>query len=263
MAAVDSHPDRAVRERIVQSVNAEYSASLPLILEHFVDVGASDATGALLTEITLNRLTIEVPDGQSFPIELHPSLKSYEDVLTRIQEMDTRSRKALGVRSEDNVGMPSKQAAQKQSPPKGGQKSTAPPSSKGGTPSEYLINEFSIPTPAGLAVIALVIWAVITCTNPNSFRPGGFYYEAFLYRFPRIAKFLSIAQWGALFIIFTVHPAEAWWLHQSRLRITGPKTGSRNWWKWMVGHFLEGYPSFTRYDRDVRRQKKEKKISSN
>lgn len=92
----------------------------------------------------------------------------------------------------------------------------------------------------------------------QNFLPGSFLYDNIWVYVPGYARFNLLVRPLVLFLVFTIHPAEAIQLHRSRLRRHTVPTFSVLWWKWILSNVIEGYGAFVRFDRIVEEEERKK-----
>lgn len=110
--------------------------------------------------------------------------------------------------------------------------------------------------PVGLMWLHLCLVIVVMSIFPRreNFLPGSLVYDNLLVYTPGFARFALQMRPLTLFLMLSLHPGEALYMHMSRLQKHTVPTFSVLWWKWFMSTFVEGYPAFIRFNRIVREE---------
>ena len=125
------------------------------------------------------------------------------------------------------------------------------------------ITRYTTPSALGLLNMTLVALTFLLMHRRGNLAPDdpSSLFRPLVTRFPSTFAFLYGLQPWLFAPVLVIHTAEAWWLDRSRLRRHGVPRMSAVWWKWVVGHFFEGFTSYQRFDAFVleERAKREKR----
>ena len=214
----------AKRNRIISHMNKDHAPELSRYLRHFARLPSHRATDPVLTDLSLSQMTIRTADGTEHAVPFDPPLGSYAEMRKRAVEMDAASREGLGLGDVDV--------------------------------SEYL-------APRGLGLIFFIaVGSYFGCCLALPWQvPGSALYAFWDSVFPGGAR---TQEWlvRAIFLpVVGAHVFEAVWMARTRLAKYGVKRGSGVWWAWTLSCFMEGFPSFQRFD-DLVRKKREAKGKS-
>lgn len=129
---------------------------------------------------------------------------------------------------------------------------------------DVTVKRYTTPSALGLLNMTLVaLTFLLMHRRANLAADDGHWllFRPLVARFPATFAFLYRLQPWLFLPVLAIHTAEAWWLDRSRLRRHSVPRMSAVWWKWVVGHFFEGFTSYQRFDRLVldERAKKEKR----
>lgn len=213
--------DAAVKQRIIKHMNNDHQDSLVRYLEHFCHLSSFPARNARLSDITFDHLVISTYSGSAHIVPIHPSMTSWSDARPRVVAMDAEAVAGL---NRSNI------TVKKYTPP------------------------------VGLMWLHLFVVVVVMSVFPraNNFVPGSFVYDNLLLYTPGFARLCLRMRPLTLFLILSIHPGEAVYLHMSRLRKHTVPTFSALWWKWFISTLVEGNPTFIRFNRIVREEETKK-----
>lgn len=218
--------DVARKDRIISHMNREHTRELSHLLRHYNRLSSSQAAKPSLRDISLETMHIRA-GGLNHDVTFTPALKSWDDVRTRLVEMDATSRGALGI-------------------------------------SDVYVTEYRPPHGLGLAFFIGVVsyfcsaialpWIVpgsLPWTILSKVFPGGPTWYIWLVR--------------VIFVpVLTIHVVEAYFFDKLRMKKHGVERWSGLWWAWEISVFLEGVSAMWRVDEIVaeKRQKNNAKKSS-
>ncbi|KAH8687573.1 hypothetical protein BGZ60DRAFT_362664 [Tricladium varicosporioides] len=213
--------DAAMKQRIIKHMNADHQESLVHYLQHFSKLSAKQARSPILTDISLESMTIKTVDGTTQKLPFRPPMKSFAEARTRTVDMDREAREGLNI-------------------------------------SNIKITEFYPPkTFVHRLVVGLCALAFTVFLTRDKLMEGSWIYENVLPWFPGGPKtFHWLARVIALPTL-VLHLLECVLLDRTRLQKYGVARGSTLWWKYMAMCFLEGFGNFQRIDAAVLRKKKE------
>lgn len=210
--------DAATRDRIITHMNKDHAPELTRYLRHYAALPRRAASGPVLTGLTLETMTIRTADGKEHVVPFDPPMKSYADARRRAVEMDVAAREGLGLGDVD-------------------------------------VDEFK--PPRGFDVVVFVaVAAYFGCYLALPWQvPGSPLHSFWDAVFPGGA---AMQEWVVRRIavpVLGIHLAEIVLLDRTRLAKYGVRRGSGVWWKWVASCFFEGFPSFGRFDRMVRKKR--------
>lgn len=213
--------DTSPKERIIAHMNKDHQDSLIRYLEYFCHLSSFSARHARLSDITFDHLVISTYAGSSHIIPIHPSMTSWSEARPRVVAMDAEAVAGL---DRSNI----------------------------------TVKKYTRPTGYMLGVFCLVLLNLIIFPRRQNFLPGSLLYDNLWVYVPGFAWFCLRMRPLVLFLIFTIHPAEAIHLHRSRLRKHTVPTFSVLWWKWILSNVIEGFPAFVRFDRIVEEEERKR-----
>ncbi|KAI1275843.1 putative integral membrane protein [Xylaria sp. FL0933] len=201
------------RPRIMAHMNKEHGADLQRYLQAFNGLSPSAASAATLTDLTFDTLTIQSASG-THSVRITPPMKSYADARVRLVDMAERAQAQLGL-------------------------------------SDIRVTRFEGPRGLGLLTFVGVAFYLVSAVALASrvLRPGTAAWRFLDAYFPY--KGAEGFAWSVRVIAVptaVLHATEAWWMARSRLAKYGVETGSALWFMWVLETFVEGFPSFTRFD---------------
>lgn len=212
-------------------MNADHSASLSLFLQHYNKLSPSLASQPQIDEFTLEHMIIKSSYGRSL-IPLDPPLKTYGESRERMILMNAEALKGLGL-------------------------------------SDIKVTEY-VPPKMGWQMVMFGV----CLTSFVSFSPFGkqdLGREAansrvnLLYLFwslgglvPGLSFFAHDVATYVFVFMCVVHSGEASWLAYSRLRKHQVPMFTLVWWQWVLSCFVEGFPSYMRFDQVVKEKEEEK-----
>ncbi|KAI0508304.1 hypothetical protein F5B22DRAFT_621564 [Xylaria bambusicola] len=211
------------RARIMSHMNKEHDADLSRYLQAFNGLSASAASSAKLTDLAFDTLTIQSRSGVH-SVRITPPMKSFADARVRLVDMAERAQAKLGL-------------------------------------SDIRIDRFEGPRGAGLvSFVGVGFYFVSAAALALGFlRPGTTAWAALDGYFPYQGAEGFVWLVRMIFVpMIAIHLTEAWWMAQSRLKKFNVETGSAVWFAWVVETFLEGFPSFQRFDAMVREERRKK-----
>lgn len=207
--------DPASKERTMTHMNKEHTEDLSLYLRHFSGLSSSAAADSpRMTDIDERSMTIATASGGTHVIPFSPPMASWADRRTRLVDMSMEARQALGL--------------------SGGARFKRPAGAD-------LISFFGV----------LFYWTSWGAVRAGLVKPGTAPWRLLeAVRFPGgPAMFTWLTE--TIFVpVVAIHVAEAWWLDRTRLAPAGVKRLSVDWLLWMSSCFIEGVPSFLRFDRN-------------
>ncbi|KAI1427519.1 putative integral membrane protein [Xylaria sp. FL1777] len=211
------------KARIMAHMNKEHGADLKRYLQAFNGLSSSAASGAKLTDLTFETLTIESASG-AHAVRVAPPMKSFADARVRLVDMAERAQATLGL-SDIRI-------ATFQGPRGGGLVSFV-------GVGFYIVSAVAVAL--GLVQPGTAAWSVLDACFPYEGAAG----------FVWIVKAIAVP-------VAAIHVTEAWWMARSRLAKYGVETGSALWFKWVLETAVEGFPAFKRFDRLVREERAKK-----
>ncbi|TGJ82187.1 hypothetical protein E0Z10_g6588 [Xylaria hypoxylon] len=216
MATSDPKP------RIMAHMNKEHGADLKRYLQAFNGLSSSAASGAQLTDLALDTLTIKSASGVH-DVRISPPMKSFADARVRLVEMAERSQAKLGL-------------------------------------SDIRIDRFLGPRGGGLVSFVGVAFYFVSAAAlaAGLIRPGTAAWTILDAYFPYGATTFVWLVKAIAGPVAVIHITEAWWMANGRLAKYGVEAGSALWFKWVLETFMEGYPVFVRFDELVQEERKKK-----
>lgn len=211
--------DTVSKQRIIAHMNKDHQDSLVRYLEHFCHLSSFSARHARLSDITFDHLVISTYPGSAHIVPIHPSMTSWSEARHRVVAMDAEAVAGL---NRSNI-----------------------------TVKKYV-------KPSG----PVILFACFTLTvlgvfsRRENFQPGSLVYDGILVYAPGFARFCLQVRPLVLFMIISIHSAEALYFHTSKLRKHTVPTFSAPWWKWMVSALVEGFPAFIRFNRIVEEEER-------
>ncbi|KAI1125719.1 hypothetical protein F5Y10DRAFT_225064 [Nemania abortiva] len=213
------------RPRIMAHMNKDHAAELKLYLRAFNGLSPSAAADAEMTDLSLSAMTIKAASG-THVVALSPPMKSFADARVRLVDMAAQAQEKLGL-------------------------------------SDLRVTRFLVPEGTGLvsfAGVSLYLVCAVAVTL-GRVKPGSTIWELIDPYFPYgAAGFVWLVKTIALPVV-AIHTAEAWWMARSRLAKYGVETGSALWFLWVMETFLEGYPTFVRFDEMVAEERMKKEAA--
>ena len=224
MASVPA-AEQEQRDRIMSHMNRSHTRELTHYLRHYCSLSRRETRGASLRDITLQAMRIRA-QGTDYVVHFHPPLASWSDVRPRVVDMDATARKALGI-------------------------------------SDIYVTKYAMPCgPLELAFFVGVCSYFACLASLPFITPGSGAWSLLQSQWPGgAAGFRWVIKAMALPVV-GIHLVEPFILHRSRLSKHGVDAGTPVWWMWVTGCFLEGFTTFSRFDRVVaekRAQKESKK----
>lgn len=195
-------------------------------LEFYCNVPSFLARKAHLTSMSLSAMHISTSPTSNYLVPLDPPLTDYSQARERVVEMDRAAVQGLGR-------------------------------------SDITIKEYTTPSTLGLVNISLVALTFLLMHRRANLEPQSpaSLLKPLATHFPGFLAFLHRIQPYMFAPVLTIHIAEMLWLDLTRLSKHSVPRLSATWYKWMLGHFFEGFTSFQRFDALVfaERAKKEKR----
>ncbi|KAI0884528.1 uncharacterized protein GGS22DRAFT_163734 [Annulohypoxylon maeteangense] len=201
------------KSRIIGHMNSDHFREIEEYLRAFNGVSASAARGAQIADMTLTAMTIKSVSG-THSVAITPPLKDANDARIVLVDMAMEAKQKLGL-SPIRVS------------------SFTPPSGFGLLTFAGVVTYFVCAATYSLVVPKTQVWALL-----DQFWPGG----ASGYKWIVRALFAPV---------IVCHVGEAWWMARGRLRRHSVEFGSKVWWLWTLGTFVEGLPAMRRFDRVV------------
>lgn len=195
-------------------MNKEHTEDLSMYLRHFSRLSsAAAADSPRMTDIDERSMTIATTSGGTHVIAFNPPMASWADRRTRLVDMSMEARQALG-----------------------------------GSGAKFV-------RPAGTDLISffavLFYWVSWGAVRAGLVQPGTTPWRFLeMVRFPFGPEMFVWLTETILVPVVAIHVAEAWWLDRTRLAPAGVKRLSVDWLLWMASCFIEGVPSFFRFDRN-------------
>lgn len=124
--------------------------------------------------------------------------------------------------------------------------------------SNITVKKYTLPVGLMWLHIIFTLTVLIVLWRPENLHPGSSVYDHVLVHGPGFARFCLQVRWLVFFVVFTFHPAEALYMHTSRLRKHTVPTFSALWWMWMASCSVEGYTAFIRFNRIVAEEERKK-----
>ena len=202
--------DVAAKQRILQHMNQDHQDSLVRYLEYFCHVPSFSARQAHLANITFDSLFIST-GSTSFEIPIRPPMITWSDARARLVALDAQAVTGLNR-------------------------------------SDITVKEYRVPRGFGIVTAAATISAALLFSLKSNFSQGSFIYDHLLVQRPDFAKWCLQIRSLLLAFMFVVHTGEAFYMERTRLRKHTVPRFSMLWWKWILGTYVEGAPSFKRFD---------------
>lgn len=213
--------DAAIKQRIISHMNADHQISLSYYLRHYKQLSSREARSPILSNISLESMTVTAVDGKTYTIPFDPPLKSFAETRTRVVDMDRECREALDI-------------------------------------SNIRITEYEAPRkPAHVIVFGLCAMAFTFFATRDKIVPGTWFYDNVLPWFPGGPAWFHWTVNMVFAPTIALHTFETWYMHRTRLRKFGVERGSALWFKWVLSTFIEGFGCFQRFDATVKRKKLE------
>ncbi|KAI1095269.1 hypothetical protein F5B19DRAFT_440772 [Rostrohypoxylon terebratum] len=206
------------KSRIIGHMNADHGGEIEEYLRAFNGVSAGSARGAQITDMSLTTMTIKSASG-THTVAITPALKTAADARVVLVNMSAQAKAKLGL-SSIKV------------------RAWHPPSGLGLLTFAGVALYFVCAATYLLVAPSTAAWRLL-----DDFWPGGATAYKWLVR--------------AIFVpVMLIHLGEAWWMARSRLRKHGVEFGSKVWFLWTLGTFVEGLPAMKRFDRVVEEEGK-------
>ena len=218
--ADDTGKSTAAKARIISHMNADHKDSLITFLEYHCHLPYSMAKSALLESIELDRMILTASNAR-YLIPLDPPMKVWSEARERMVNMDNEATEGLGR-------------------------------------SKIVVDEYRLPHGPYVIIFTLILVAWAVNYTGKNFVPGAFFYDKILRGNQFLAGFLSFTRPIVLFIMISLHTAEAIWFDWSKLSKHKLKRFGLLWSMWMVSCFVEGSGSILRFDSVVKSKSKQK-----
>ena len=217
-------------------MNKDHRTDLAHILQHYNKLSyAQVADPPLMVNIDLQSITVTV-GKDAHVVEFKPPLANWDERRTRLIEMTMAAREALGVVTEGD-------------------------GDHGGHGGAVVVKEYQ--RPVGKDWIAFVgvcsYYASYGATKAGLVEEGSKVWDLLEWGFPGGAGGFKWLVEAIMLLVLGIHFVEMWWFDRTRSSKFGVKRGSGVWLLWMGSVFLEGVGAFWRFDRVVRKLRKEAK----
>ena len=187
-------------------------------LEHYCNVPSWIAYDAEMTAVDLNGMSFTCGNSQVYRIPFEPPMSSYREARERAVAMDKESLEGLDK-------------------------------------SDITVKEF-VP-PRGLWILEpLIVAAAFAAYSQRWWFGHGQVVEQYLGS--SFAAFCWTIQPWLIFAMLAIHCTEAFWMASKYLRKHSVNVREVIWWQWVFCGFIEGIPSFLRFQEVVRRKRTEK-----
>ena len=218
-------PFQERRQRIIKHVNHDHKPELTRYLQHFAGLPYHVASSAPeLRDVSFECMLIRVGGDQEHSVPFDPPLSSWDDIRSRLVEMDASAKKSLG-RQDDKV----------------------------------TITEYTPPWGLDLpSAIGVCFW-FFCYTYRSAVVPGSTPWNIAQKVFPGGAEWFLWVVNALFWPVILVHFGEMVVFERTRLTKANVERGSGLWFAWVATCFLEGYPSMKRFDRLVAAKRKNAK----
>ncbi|KAI6245632.1 hypothetical protein HI914_06236 [Erysiphe necator] len=217
----DSAED-TIKHRIIQHMNDDHADTPSLFLQHYSRVSRQEAEGASIYDISLSAVHIQTKSSKNYTVSIDPPMKSWNETREKMKQMDQTARQALGVQQVNYVAY------------------------------KFPTSPLHISVFSACAITFLIFGLTF---RGNFFVPGRYVYDKILPYFPGGPDaFLVVVKLLALPTLM-IHTGEVWYLDKTRLQKNGIKRGSALWWCWFLSCYTEGFGSFQRFDKELKRMK--------
>lgn len=212
--------DANAKRRIIDHMNHDHQDSLIRYLEHYCHLSSFTARKAKLTDMAFDHLVI-FTDGVSHTVPIHPPMTSWSDARPRVVAMDTEA--VAGLKR-----------------------------------SNITVKRYDRPKGFHAVVFVVVILTVAIFWKESTLQSGSLLYDYVLRFTPGFAKWCVKIRPLILLFIVTIHTSETFYMGSSRLRRHTVPTFSLLWWQWMISALIEGFGSFSRFDKIVKEEEMKK-----
>ncbi|POS87145.1 hypothetical protein EPUL_000544 [Erysiphe pulchra] len=210
------------KDRIINHMNTDHADSPSLFLQYFLQVPPQEAQYASIYDISLSTVSIKTVNSKNYTVPLDPPMKSWSETREKMKEMDRVARQSLGIQDINYV------------------------------PYKFPTSPLHVSVFSACAITFLIFGLTY---RGNFFVPGRYVYDKILPFFPGGADtFLIIVKLLAIPTL-VIHTGEVLYLNKTRLQKNGIKRGSFLWWCWFLSCYTEGFGSFQRFDKELKRIK--------
>ncbi|KAH0847178.1 putative integral membrane protein [Fonsecaea pedrosoi] len=216
----------AMKARIITHMNADHQLSLRLYLQHYSHVPSPGTASAQMLDITTEHMIISSAYGRHV-IQFEPPMKSLMEARERLVTMHELCLEQLDL-------------------------------------SAIVVSKYVPPDRVwqwALSGLCLLIFTTFPFRESLRSESGSWIYQ--VWSLGGVAPWLAELSYtlapAVLGVLVVVHGGEAVWFIQRKLRRHWVEWGSAAWWCWVVDCCIEGFGSFTRFDRIVKTMEMEKK----
>ncbi|KAH8677925.1 hypothetical protein BX600DRAFT_506919 [Xylariales sp. PMI_506] len=214
--------EAAIKTRVITHMNKDHVAELEHYLRAYNGLSAGAASGAQLTDMTLDAMTIRTASGATHTVAIAPPLANWSASRVRLVEMAGEALGRLGL-------------------------------------SDVRVTQFRPPAGFDCVVFVSVAFYFVCAATRHLVVPGSPAWELLDAVFPFGGAVAYRWLVKAIFLpVLLIHIAEDYWMATTRLAKHRVPTGSLVWWLWIGSTFFEGVPSFKRFDRLVAEEKAKK-----
>ncbi|KAF2717784.1 hypothetical protein K431DRAFT_232261 [Polychaeton citri CBS 116435] len=216
--------DADAKQRIINHMNTDHHDSVMRYLEYYCNVDTWTAAIYNLSDINEREMVFrpksQLAGGSNKPyhVPFSPVLGSLKEVRERVVAMDDMCITALGR-------------------------------------SSITIKEYVPPTGLYAIEFAIIAGTFLAYSQRWWFAAGGPVEQLLGAGFAKFSW--AIQPWLFAFMV-VLHAAESGWLVWSRLGKHSVNPRSKVFWQWTIGHFIEGFFSFHRFDQLVATKRAEK-----
>ncbi|KAJ6788601.1 hypothetical protein PWT90_05497 [Aphanocladium album] len=217
---VDASDNEARKDRIISHMNRDHTREMANYLRHYNSLTKRQATNPSLRDLSLDTMHIRA-GGFNHEVPLVPPLKSWDELRPRLVEMDAVSRKALGI-------------------------------------SDITVTTYLPPRGADWLVFFGVTFYFVSFAYLPWLVPGSTAWTILDKGFPGGA---AMFRWlvKVIFVpVLGIHVTECYLLDRLRLSRHGVDRFTLTWLMWQASCFLEGLPSWRRFDAHVAEKQKQK-----
>lgn len=209
------------KDFIIKHMNADHGDSLQLYLQAFNKIGAREARGAQIEDLTLSNLVIRA-NGTRYNVPIDPAMKDFSEARGRLVALHKDSLQRLGR-------------------------------------SDVTLTEYRAPQGFEIVVFGLCLFTYVSCFQRSNLLPGSFIYENLGYKYvPDFAHFVYNIQPFLFPAVLGIHIFESTMLAVLKLKPHGVPFLSSLWCKWVASCFVEGYGCFRRINQFVKEERAKK-----
>ncbi|KAH7156158.1 hypothetical protein EDB81DRAFT_786164 [Dactylonectria macrodidyma] len=210
----------AHKARIIKHMNADHTREMSYYLRHYAGASAGAASSPEMLDIDLRGMRIAGRGGREYSVPFDPPLAGWAEARARIVEMAHTARETLGF-------------------------------------SDVVVTAYARPRGFGLFVFSAVLFYFGCAASLPWVVPGSPAWQLLEAGFPGGPEgFVWIVR-AIFWPVIGIHLLECY-IFDARLNRHGVERFSGQWWAWESNCFLEGFPSFQRFDAIVAKKAAEK-----